>query len=173
MPDDVDDGVVPADLVEVHLVDRAAVQRRFHVGQAAEDGERPLGHPGRQAASVIRAAMWAWVRTTHVVAAPHQGPGAGHAAPERLLHLELPAGQGRRCEEEADLVEVGSGIDEGAERHVAGDAGEAVEPGDGPVSAGRCAGADVGTDVGTHVGLTAGAGRWRRRRRSRCRCRPR
>ena len=31
----------------------------------------------------------------------------------------------------ADLVEVGAGVDERAERHVAGDAGEAVEPGDG------------------------------------------
>ena len=31
----------------------------------------------------------------------------------------------------ADLVEVGPGVDERAERHVAGDAGEAVEPGDG------------------------------------------
>ena len=47
--DDVDDGVVPAHLVEVHLVDRAPVQRRFHLGQPAEDGQRPLGHPWRQA----------------------------------------------------------------------------------------------------------------------------
>ncbi len=47
-PDDVDDGVVPADLVEVHLVDRTAVQRRLDAGQGAERGQGPLGHPVRQ-----------------------------------------------------------------------------------------------------------------------------
>ena len=41
-PDDVDDGVVPADLVEVHLVDRTAVQRCLDAGQSTERGQGPL-----------------------------------------------------------------------------------------------------------------------------------
>ena len=36
--DDVDDGVVPTNLVEVHLVDRATVQGGFHQCQLLEDG---------------------------------------------------------------------------------------------------------------------------------------
>ena len=48
-PDDVDDGVVPADLVEVHLVDRAAVQGGFDRGQLVEDGLGARRHPCRAA----------------------------------------------------------------------------------------------------------------------------
>ena len=47
-PDDVDDGVVAADLVEVHLVERSTVQGRLDAGERVEDGQRPLGHPRRE-----------------------------------------------------------------------------------------------------------------------------
>ena len=46
-PDDVDDGVVSADLVEVHLIDRLPVQGCFDGGEGVETPERPFGHPRR------------------------------------------------------------------------------------------------------------------------------
>ena len=48
-PDDVDDRIVPADLVEVDLVDGTPVQGGFHRGQLVEDGLRAGRHPRRAA----------------------------------------------------------------------------------------------------------------------------
>ena len=70
---------------------------------------------------------------------------------------------GRRSQQLAHLVEVGAGVDERAEGHVAGDAGEAVEPGDVASRERRIA-----------IGRAPCTGAARRRpRRSRCRCRRR
>ncbi len=55
-----------------------------------------------------------------------------HATPPRSTgsQSELPARQRQPAEQPEDLVQVGAGVDEAAQRHVPGDAGEAVEPGD-------------------------------------------
>ncbi len=45
--------------------------------------------------------------------------------------MEVPAGQLQAIKEGTDLAEVGAGIEQRTQRHVAGDAGEAVKPGDG------------------------------------------
>ena len=56
--------------------------------------------------------------------------GGGDAAAEHRLGLEPPAVHGQPLDHRAHLVDVGAGVDQRAERHVAGDAGEAVEPGE-------------------------------------------
>ena len=118
--------------MEVHLLDRAAVQRRFNLGQPAEDGERPVGHPWRQRGfgdqpDDVRMGAHDGIP---IALHRHQGPRARHATSERLLDLELPAGKGEPPQEEPDLFDVRSCIDEGAQGHVAGYPGKAVEPGD-------------------------------------------
>ena len=65
-----------------------------------------------------------------IVAFDHHS-GTGNAAAQALLHMEVPAGQLEATEEGADLAEVGPCIEERTQRHVAGDAGEAMEPGEG------------------------------------------
>ena len=159
-PHDVDDGVVPADLVEVHLVDGPPVQRGLDRGQRAEHGQRPRRHPRRQAASSIRAAMTPWVRTTTSSPAD-DGRRAGDAAPHALARPAGPSpGRASRSSRARTSSTSAPASMSEPERHVPGDAGEAVEPGHRR----RC----------TVVALvTAAAGRRRRRRRSRCRCRPR
>ena len=86
--------------------------------------------------------------------------GGGDAAAQHRLGVERPAADRQPLEQLADLVEVGAGVDERAERHVAGDAGEAVEPGDR--AARRSA-----------IGASEDAQSGDAPRRSRCRCRRR
>ena len=107
--------------------------------------------------------MWAWVRTTTVSSHGDHGPGGGDPAPQDRLDVERPAAERQPFEQAEHLVEVGTGVDQAPECHVPGDAGEAVEPGDGATGTGA-----VAVD-----GLTAASGRRRTPRRSRCRCRPR
>ena len=126
-PDDVDDGVVPAHLVEVDLVDGSPVQRGLHGGQPVEHRLRPRRDPGGQRGVLYQGGDDA-VGAHHHVVSPDDGAGAGDAASDALLELEVPAGQGQPVEEAADLVDVGARVDERAQRHVARDAGEAVEP---------------------------------------------
>ena len=156
-PDDVDDGVVPADLVEVDLVDRPPVQRRLDVASVRNTASARCVTLAGSAASSIRAAIAAMGADDHVVAAD-DGTGAGDAAPHAVLEPQVPAGKGEPVEQAADLVDVGPGVDERPEGHVAGDAREAVEPGD------RLGATGWGS-------VTARAGRSRRPRRTRCRCR--
>ena len=56
-------------------------------------------------------------------------PRTGDAAAHALFDPQVPARKGKPVEQPADLVDVGAGVDERAEGHVTGDAGEAVEPG--------------------------------------------
>ncbi len=157
-PDDVDDGVDAAQLVEVHGLGRAPVDASLDLGQRGEGGagpgQHPLGQPGL------------------LEEARDVGPGADHRRGRRVHHhaggtdavalggldLEGPPRHRDPLDEGPHLVGVGAGVDEGAERHVPGDAGEAVEPGERApaVSHGRRG----------HRGV----GPRRRRRRSRCRC---
>ena len=88
------------------------------------------------AAPSMRAAITPCVRDHHVVTAD-DGTGAGDAAPDALLELEVPARQVQTVEQRADLVDVRAGIDQRPQGHVARDAGEAVEPGQRRRTGGR------------------------------------
>jgi hypothetical protein len=129
---DVDDGVEPAHLVEVDLLGRAAVQPPLDLGQRGERGERPGGDPFRQPGLRHQAGDVGGGADDGGLLGPDVGLGGGDAAPEHRLDLQLPAVHGKLAEQAADLVGVGPGVDERAERHVAGDPREAVEPGDRP-----------------------------------------
>ena len=110
-PDDIDDGIVSTDLVKVHLVDRTAVQRRLHRRQHPEDGLSPLRHPRRQGGLVDEGGNHAVGADHHVVAAD-DGTGAGDAAPDVVLELEMPTGKGEAIEQAPDLLDVGSRVDQ-------------------------------------------------------------
>ena len=127
-----------ADLVEVHLLGRAPVQAALGLGERAEGGERARSRTrsGRrasvdQAADVGRGAHDGGVLGVHVDLRARRCRRAARARPRAS---QPPTRQ--PLAQLADLVEVGAGVDQRAERHVAGDAGEAVEPGDGHVSTG-------------------------------------
>ena len=128
--DDVDDGVEPADLVEVDLLRRATVEAALGVGQRREGGQRAgrhaVGQPGLldERRDVRRRADDRGVLRVHV-----QLGGRDPAAQHRL-GLDRPAADRQALEQGPHLVEVGAGVDQRSERHVAGDAGEAVEPGE-------------------------------------------
>ena len=121
-----------ADLVEVDLVDRPTVEGGLDLGQRREGGQRPRRHPGRQP-GLLHQTHDVRVRAHHdVVLDGDDGAAGGDTAPQHGLDLEGPPAERQSLEQAQDLVESGSGVDEAAERHVPGDAGEAVEPGDGP-----------------------------------------
>ena len=98
------------------------------------------GHPGRQGGlgrSAPRSAPW--VRTT-TSSPPTMARVQATAAPQhRPRTRRSQPGRARRSSRRADLVDVGAGIDERAQRHVARDAGEAVEPGDRRRTVAGCA----------------------------------
>ena len=158
-PDDVDDGVVPTDLVEVHLVDGAAVQGGLDRGQRAEDRQGPRRDPGGQGGSSMRAAITPWVRTT--TSSPPTRARV-QAMPPRMpsSNSRCQPGRARRSSSARTSSTSAPGVDERAQGHVARDAGEAVEPGHASRRPSPCC-------------VTGAAGRWRRPPRSRCRCRRR
>jgi hypothetical protein len=130
--DDVDDGVEAAHLVEVDLLGRTAVQPALDLGQRGEGGEGPGRHPFRQTGLGDQAGDVGRGANDAGLLGPDVGLGGGDAAPEHRLDLQLPALDRELAEQAADLVRVGAGVDERAQRHVAGDPREAVEPGDRP-----------------------------------------
>ena len=130
-PDDVGDRVQRAHLVEVHVVRGDAVHVGLGVGEPGEDG----GAPGRGSAPAARrrpAGRGWWTRCA--------GAGRRPAARRRTLDGAQPGpghrGRGdpdgarhHRVHGELDRRQVGAGVDQGAEQHVAGDAGGRVDPG--------------------------------------------
>ena len=64
----------------------------------------------------------------HVVAHGDDGVGSGDATPQHLLHFERPTAEREPLEEGKHLAQVGAGVQQAPESHVAGDAGKAVEP---------------------------------------------
>ncbi len=107
------------------------MQVALDLGQRAEHGERTghhtFGEPRlRHQADDVRVGPH-----DHVVVGRDDRPGAGDAAPEHGLGAQVPARQRQAPEQGEHLAHIGSGVEEAAERHVAGDPREAVEPGDG------------------------------------------
>ena len=73
----------------------------------------------------------------------HVDLGAADAGAHDRLGLELPPADRQALAQLAHLVEVGAGVDERAQGHVAGDPGEAVEPGDASRHSSRSASSRV------------------------------
>lgn len=128
---DVDDGVERADLVELDGVGGNAVDARLRLGEAAEDREdgclvgqrerRGLDDGGDVGQAAVRLA-----RLGEVDVGERRGdPGAAHA-----LGAQRPAVDAEPPQFGGEGIGIDAGVDEGAEQHVAADAGEAVEIGD-------------------------------------------
>ena len=133
--DDINDCVDPADLMEVDLVWRAAVEPSFRLGQRVEDGVGAGLHSGWQPGFCHQ--------PLDVGRRPHDGAflgpdvnfGASDSASEHRFRFRGPPADREMLEHGQDPIEVRSGIDQGPESHVAGHTGEAVEPGNGHVAA--------------------------------------
>ena len=85
--------------------------------------------PGRSRASSTRPDDVGVGAHDDVVGDLHHRQGGRHPGPEHGLGSEPPAVKRQAFQEAQDLIEVGAGVEEAAERHVPGDPGEAVEPG--------------------------------------------
>ena len=127
---DVGDRVEPADLVEVHVVDRDAVDRCLGMREPGEDVERVGAHRVaercglQQRAHVGPGARGGVVGDLDVDLAGAD-PGADDVAahqPHRLGADRVDAG--------LQHVELDACVDECTQQHVAADAGRAVEPAD-------------------------------------------
>ncbi len=141
------------DLVEVDLVDRPAVQAASTSARAAKVARARRATRSGSRASSTSPTMWAWVRTTTVsctvttacvAAMPPRSTGSASRP-------QPPNGQ--PLQQREHLVEVGAGVEQAAEGHVPGDAGEAVEPGRRVVDGGRpSADRRHGSDPGHRAG---------------------
>ncbi len=122
----------PPTFVEVHLVGRAPVEPALGRRQGLERGLRPLADAVREAGLLPRGRRCADAVPDHGgLARRGRALRGGDAAPQHRLGLEIPtASRGGAGHHGAHLVDVGTGVEQRAERHVAGHAGEAVEPGD-------------------------------------------
>ena len=130
--DDVDDGVDGADLVELHVPGIDTVDGSFGGGEGVEHRLRPVadevGQVGglEQLADLPRRA----VRVVVVVVDDDVGPRGRHAAALHPLEGQRVAVDTQTTERLVHRAGVGAGVDEGAEEHVAGDAGAALHVGD-------------------------------------------
>ena len=110
--DDVDDGVEPADLVEVDLLGRPAVQASFGAASASNVASARTPHPiGKarlfdQAGDVPRGAHDRGLLGVHV------DVRRADAAAQDRLGLERPPADRDAAADRAHLVEVGARVDE-------------------------------------------------------------
>ena len=127
----IDDGIDPAHLVEVDLIGRSAVEATLGGGEGPEHGQSPRLHSGRklgvghQALDVGRGA------NHRRLLDPHVDLGSTDSAPQHRLHLQRPPRQAQPPQDGCHLLDRRASVDQRAQGHVAGDAGEAVEPGRG------------------------------------------
>ena len=66
-----------------------------------------------------------WVLRSSVLLS--REPGRGHTGPQNTGGADVESGQREAAERPLEIVERQTGVEKGAEHHVAGDAGEAVE----------------------------------------------
>ena len=129
--DDVDDRIDASDLVEVHLRRWPPVQPPFDLGQRVEGGHGALRDAIRQSRFVHQADDVRRGAVHHVrLGRDHVHVGCGDAPAQHRLDVERPTVDRETTQQRAHLVDVGACVDERAERHVAGDAREAVKPGE-------------------------------------------
>ena len=127
--DDVGDRIDGADFVEVHLLDRRAVHLRLGLGQLLKDSLGQLSLPRRERAAVDHrrdVVQMAMLVLRLVLDRDLRGAEAA------FLHFagdEPAAGQAERIDAGLDRGQVGPGIDERPERHVAADSARTIEIG--------------------------------------------
>ena len=126
---DVDDGVDAADLVKVDGRRIAAVHAALDLGEDGESGQRPITDAVRKSGLLDQALDVGVGAHDRRLVGGDVNLGAGDAAALHGLGVDVPPTQRETHEVAHDLVEVGAGVDERTEGHVAGDPGEAVEPG--------------------------------------------
>ena len=128
--DHVDDGVDAADLVEVDLLGRVAVDPSLCLGQLLEGGDRPLADPFGQASLLNQADDVRRCPHDRGLLDRHLDLRRAEPTPRDRLGVDVPSANRQPLTERSDLSKVGAGVDQRAQRHIAGDAGEAVEPRD-------------------------------------------
>jgi hypothetical protein len=121
--DRVDDGVEPADLVQVHPRRVDAVDPRLHLGDLPHGtrGNRHVGDPREQLRGMPLRGR---------VGDLDDGPRGPDPAPCDALGPELPAVQPGARHRGPYAVHGGTEVEQRAEQHVAGDPAERVEPQD-------------------------------------------
>ena len=105
------------------------MQPSLGLGERREGRQRPLLHPLRKAGLGDEALDVGGGANDRRVRRLDVHLGRGDAASEHRLLVDRPPAHRQTLELAANLVEVGPGVDQRAECHVPGDAGEAVEPG--------------------------------------------
>ena len=128
--DDVHDGVVTSDLVEVHLRRRPTMEPALDLGEQRERGDGAIAHTVGEPRLLEDAHHVGEGPDDAVAAHLDDRPGGGDAVAKHGLEFERPSADREPVEQAFQLAKIGAGVDEAAQRHVAGDTGEAVEPGD-------------------------------------------
>ena len=152
--DDVRDRVERADFVEVDLLDRHVMDRRFGLAEPREDGDRALLHALRQARAEDHRAdrLEAAVRVVRFVGRLDGHLQRADAAAQGLLGAE-PDQPGREQRQVGrERLERQPAVEQRAEDHVAAGAGEAIEIRDG-----------LAHGSGSFL-IRGSGGRWQRRR---------
>jgi hypothetical protein len=127
--DDVDDGIDRADFVKMDLLDGQVVDFGFGFGEAGEDFAGAFGGAGRE----LR--FFNAIQNDRKPAVVMAFGGRDmHVRGENLAALHFFRGDGPAFETKFaqlgfDGAQIGAGVDQRAEDHVAADAGEAIEIG--------------------------------------------
>src|SRR5206468_9908719 len=129
--DEIDQRVGAAQLVQMKLCLRYAMNRRFGTGDEADGVERVGLHP----VGSVRLLDHPTQRGHRPLDAPGHVDGDARAARVTALlttHFDVDlVAQPERLDCRVEHRALGAGVDQGAQRHVAGDAGKAVEVRDG------------------------------------------
>ena len=114
--------------MEVHLTRRTAVEATLDLGESGERRQRPVAGPVREPGFLDERGDVGVGADDPVLRGDDVDLGGRDPAPQDRLGFDRPAAHRDAVEHRRDLVEVGTDVDEAAERHVTGNAGEAVEP---------------------------------------------
>ena len=128
--DDVGNRVDGADFVEVDFFDRAAVDLGLGLGQLAEDPRGHVAGPRRERAAVDHRRDVVQVAMGVLGLVLDDDLRRAKAALLDFAGHEPAAGQTERVDAGLDRREIGAGVDECPERHVAADAAGTIEVGD-------------------------------------------
>src|SRR5262249_53536785 len=130
-PGDVDDRVDRADLVEVDVVDRGAVDLRLGGGEPLEDGARARAGALREFAPSEDREHRAQAALGPRARLDRDAEARGRDRATLLArYVEPEAAEAEGVETGPELVEASAGVDERAERHVPRDPADEVEVGD-------------------------------------------
>ena len=127
--DDVGDGIDGADFVEVHLLDRAAVDLGLGLGQLLEDAFGQIFLAGSERAAVDHGRDVVQVAVFVLGLVLDRDLRGAEAFLFDFRADESAAGEAQGIDAGLDGGEFGAGVDEGAERHVAADSARTIEIG--------------------------------------------